>query len=95
MVSHYALAHAGRIDKKLPDDAHPIERRSLFFATEAGHELFLERLRSGPHKPVAKPRLVFDGPIPGPWGKYADVWRTVYQPPSDRFLGMEENYFFW
>ncbi len=95
VVARYALAHAGRIDEKLPVDAHPIERRSLFFATDAGHELFLERLRSGPHKPVAKPRLVFDGPIPGPWGKYADVWRTVYEPPSDRFLGMEENYFFW
>lgn len=95
VVSRFALAHAGRISDQLPGDAHPIERRSLFFATEAGHELFLERLRSGPHKPVPKPRLVFDGAIPGPWSRYADVWRTVYEPPSDRFLGMEENYFFW
>ena len=38
---------------------------------------------------------VFDGPVPGPWGRYADVWRVVYAPPSDRFLGMEENYFLW
>lgn len=95
VVSRFALAHAGEIRDQLPPDAHPIERRSLFFATEAGHELFLERLRSRPHKPIAQPRLVFDGPVPGPWGRYADVWRVVYAPPSDRFLGMDENYFLW
>jgi hypothetical protein len=95
VVSRFGMAHAGRICDQLPADAHPIERRSLFFATDAGHELFLERLRSGSHKPAPKPRLVFDGAIPGPWSRYADVWRTVYEPPSDRFLGMEENYFFW
>lgn len=95
MVSRFALTHAGLIADQLPTDAHPIERRSIFFATEAGHELFLERLRSGPHKPAPKPRLVFDGAVPGPWSRYADVWRTVYEPPSDRFLGMEENYFLW
>lgn len=95
VVSHFALTHAGQISDQLPADAHPIERRSLFFASEAGHELFLERLRSRPHKPLAEPRLVFDGPVPGPWGRYADVWRVVYAPPSDRFLGMDENYFLW
>lgn len=95
VVSRFALTHAGQICDQLPPEAHPIERRSLFFATEAGHELFLERLRSRPHKPQAEPRLVFDGPVPGPWGRYADVWRVVYAPPSDRFLGMDENYFLW
>jgi len=95
VLSRFAHAHAGSICDLLPADAQPIERRSLFFATEAGHELFLERLRSRPHKPLAEPRLVFDGPVPGPWGRYADVWRVVYAPPSDRFLGMEENYFLW
>jgi ribosomal protein S12 methylthiotransferase accessory factor YcaO len=95
VISRFALTHAGEISNRLPADAHPIERRSLFFATEAGHELFLERLRSRPHKPLAEPRLVFDGPVPGPWSRYADVWRVVYAPPSDRFLGLEENYFLW
>ena len=95
VLSGFALTHAGRIDGQLSADAHPIERRSLFFATGAGHELFLERLRSGPRKSPPKPRLVFDGVIPGPWSRYADVWRVVYEPPSDRFLGVEENYFLW
>ena len=68
---------------------------SLFFALEEGHELFLERLRTRPTKALADPKLVFDGPVPGPWGRYADVWRVVYAPPSDRFLSMAENYFMW
>lgn len=95
VISRFALTHAGRIDRPLSSGAHPIERRSLFFATEAGHELFLERLRSAPRKTTAKPRMVFDGSIPGPWSRYADIWRVVYEPPSDRFLGPEENYFMW
>ena len=95
VISRFAMTHAGRIDDQLSPAAHPIERRSIFFATEAGHELFLGRLRSAPRKPAAPPRKVFDGPVPGPWNRYADVWRVVYEPPSDRFLGAEENYFMW
>jgi ribosomal protein S12 methylthiotransferase accessory factor YcaO len=94
VVAHFALTHAGNIRDQLPADAHPIERRSLFFAREEGHELFLERLRSHPTKAPPALRLVFDGSIPGPWTRYADVWRVIYAPPSDRFLGLDENYFF-
>jgi ribosomal protein S12 methylthiotransferase accessory factor YcaO len=95
VVEQFALAHAGLIADSLPGHAHPPERRALFFATEAGHELFLERLRSRPSKPPAKPRLVFDGEVRGPWSRFADVWRVVYEPPSDRFLGAVEFYFLW
>ncbi|MFZ5494342.1 MAG: hypothetical protein ACOZE5_03275 [Verrucomicrobiota bacterium] len=95
IIARYAHTHAGKLTGSLPADAHPIERRCLFFATEIGHELFLERLRSAPRRPAATPRLVFDGAVPGPWSRYADVWRVVFEPPSDRFLGMEENYFLW
>ena len=95
VLSRFAMAHAGRIEAQLSPQAHPVERRSIFFATEAGHELFLGRLRSGPRRSPPKPRLVFDGAIAGPWSRYADVWRVVYEPPSDRFLGVEENYFLW
>lgn len=92
VVTRFARSHAGEIRNQLSASAHPIERRSLFFAQEEGHELFLERLRS-PARGEAEPRLVYDGPVPGPWSRYADVWRVVYAPPSRRFLGMEENYF--
>jgi hypothetical protein len=92
VVTRFALNHAGKVRDQLPVDAHPIERRSLFFALEEGHELFLERLRS-PARAEAELKLVYDGPVPGPWTKYADVWRVVFAPPSRRFLGTEENYF--
>ncbi len=95
ILARFSRAHAGKLAGCLSPDAHPIERRSLFFATEAGHELFLEHLRSSPRWATARPRLVFDGVVPGPWSRYADVWRVVYEPPSDRFLGIEENYFLW
>lgn len=95
IIARFAHAHAGKLVAALPENAHPIERRCLFFATPAGHELFLERVRSGPKHSSARPRLVFDGLVPGPWSRYADVWRVVYAPPSDRFLGDEENYFLW
>jgi hypothetical protein len=97
IIARFAHAHAGtgNLADLLPGNAHPIERRCLFFASEAGHELFLERLRSAPRGAPARPKLVFDGEVPGPWSRYADVWRVVYAPPSDRFLSPEENYFLW
>ncbi len=95
IIARFAHAHSGRLTEVLPDHAHPIERRCIFFATDAGHELFLDRLRSAPRRALARPKLVFDGEVRGPWTRYADVWRVVYEPPSDRFLGMEENYFLW
>ncbi|MBC8038711.1 MAG: hypothetical protein H7X89_16010, partial [Rhizobiales bacterium] len=78
---------------RLSPDAHPIERRSVFFSQAEGHALFLERLGSRPAGPAPVPRVVYDGPVPGPWAKYADVWRVVYEPPSRRFLGTDETYF--
>jgi ribosomal protein S12 methylthiotransferase accessory factor YcaO len=95
VVKRYLLAHAGASRGELPATAHPIERRSLFFALPEGHEIFQEHVRAVPRQHQPKPRLVFDGPVTGPWSRYADVWRVVYEPPSARFLGNDEHYFFW
>lgn len=93
VVRSYALVHAGV--SALPATAHPMDRRCLFFAQPEGHELFLERLRSRPAAIHAKPRVVFDGPVPGPWDDFAGVWRVAYEPPSHRHLARTENYFYW
>lgn len=93
MVTRCAAEHGGRIKDVLPATAHPIHRRTLFFAGEEGHQLFLAQLGSSPARATVEPKLVFDGPVPGPWSRYADVWRVVYEPPNRRFVGMEENYF--
>lgn len=92
VVARFAQIHAGKIRDQLPADAHPLERRSLYFAQEEGHARFLDRLRS-PVKATAELKLVYDGFVPGPWSDYADVWRVVYEPPSRRFLSMDEGYF--
>jgi len=72
-----------------------LERRSLYFSTPSGHELFLERLRGGAPRRALGVRRVYDGPIPGPWSSYAPVWRIAFAPPSDRFVSDDPHYFFW
>lgn len=94
VLRHYALAHVGTPMDSLAI-AHPIERRSVYFSQDEGHEFFLQKLRSRPTKETLRPRMVFDGEIRGPWSRYANVWRAVYSPPSDRFLSNDPQYFFW
>lgn len=88
------LASAGRTGGDA-DVVDVLEQRSLFFATQAGHEMFLERLRGGAPRRRLAPRVVFDGAIPGPWAQYAPVWRVVFAPPSERFVSSDPRYFFW
>lgn len=71
------------------------ERRCLYFATPQGHEEFLEKMRSKTEKPVQPWEPVFDGEIPGPWSKYATVWRTAVRMPTLDFLDRRLNFFFW
>ncbi|MBW7894394.1 MAG: hypothetical protein H3C27_04705 [Opitutaceae bacterium] len=72
-----------------------LERRSWFFATEEGHELFRERLARTCAKPAPRPEIVCDREVTGPWSDYTTVWRFVLRPPSNRFLEEDERYFFW
>lgn len=74
-------------------DTH--ERRSLYFALQEGRALFQDRLTSGPWSPIAKPKEVFNGWIPGPWDRYATVWRCLFEPPSDESASSRMDYFFW
>jgi len=95
VVRQYLLVHSGTAENFASTTVHASERRSVYFAQQEGHEKFLGRLRSKSVSPRLTPRLVFDGPVPGEWTKYADVWRVVYEPPSQRFLSNDPQYFFW
>jgi len=75
------------------DDNH--EKRALYFALAAGKELFDERCAAGPWAREARPKKVFDGWIPGPWNRYAAVWRCLFEPPSDEHRSSRIDYFFW
>lgn len=72
------------------------ERRAWYFSTAAGHGEFLQAVAEGATR-GGRPRAetVYDGPIPGPWNRYAQVWRVVYRLPSRRFITEGERYFFW
>ena len=61
------------------------EKRLLFFSTPEGHERFMNQVeRSLSETPVISeaPRLITDAPIPGPWTRYCQVWRCLFEPVS-------------
>jgi hypothetical protein len=70
------------------------ERRCIFFASDEGHERFRERLESRPSGPPPRAEVICDCDIPGPWDRYATVWRFALRPPSDGYLRGGETYFF-
>ncbi len=70
------------------------ERRCVHFATAEGYASFEERVARKKWR-SAEPEVVFDGEIPGPWSRYATVWRVVLKPASRDFLDKSENFFFW
>ena len=71
------------------------EKRALFFALPRGRALFEERRAAGPWARQAKLKTVFDGWIPGPWDRYAAVWRCFFEPPSDEHRSDRTDYFYW
>ena len=94
VVANYSRAKAiGGVAVEAPTDR--LERRSLFFASEEGHELFVRRLQSRPTLACPPREVIFDGKIPGPWEKYAHVWRCVFRPVTDRYMSQDETYFLW
>jgi ribosomal protein S12 methylthiotransferase accessory factor YcaO len=72
-----------------------LERRSVFFASPEGHERFVRRVKAAVDGPAPARRMIFDGRIPGPWERYASVWRVVFHPVSERYLREGEQYFLW
>jgi len=94
VVGYYVLTAGGR-GGWIDGDMHPIEQRSLFFASAEGYEVFRAHVAGGITGRRALPRIVFDGAVPGPWERYAHVWRVLFEPPSLRFLSREQDYFLW
>lgn len=70
------------------------EQRCLFFATEEGHRLFLARVATKASRSIPQPEVLCDRDLPGPWDRYATVWRFALRPLSDGYLRGGEHYFF-
>lgn len=71
------------------------ERRALFFSTEEGNVLFNERISAQTRNSLPLVQIECDSEIPGPWSAYATIWRVLFRPPSEKFMGSDERYFFW
>lgn len=80
-------------EKRMPTSL--FERRCLFFASEEGHERFRARLARRTWATLPRVRVVCDRDIPGPWARYATVWRFALCPPSSGFLNANDHFFFW
>lgn len=92
-AEHVLVAH--RAKGALGGPANFFERRALFFAGEEGAELFGRRLLARQSKPTALFRPLYDGEIPGPWARWATVWRCCVHMPTDDYLEPDADFFFW
>lgn len=73
-----------------------LEKRLVYFALPEGEATFEKRINKRPTgRPPIKPELIFDGEVPGPWSKFATVWRVAYKMPSKEYLSPQSMYFFW
>lgn len=70
------------------------ERRCVFFSQPEGFERFVRRIGAC-HTTRWQPKVLVDAEIPGPWSRYATVWRFLYQPPVDDYLSKELDVFVW
>lgn len=57
-----------------------MEQNLLEFASAEGFNLVKDRLASQPWLPALSPKVIFDGPVKGPWSKYTHVWRYALEP---------------
>ncbi len=92
-AEHVLVAH--RAKGALGGPANFLEQRTLFFASEEGAELFGRRLLARQSKPETPFRPLYDGEIPGPWARWATVWRCCVQMPTDEYLDPDSDFFFW
>lgn len=97
LARHESILRRWWLQRLAGESAAPsniFERRCLFFASEVGHALFQSRATSGAVRSAPRPEVVCDREIPGPWSRYATVWRFALRPPTDGYLRGGESYFF-
>lgn len=83
-----------RLAGDAPAPSNIFERRCLFFATEEGHAVFRARTQTAATGTAPRPEVICDREVPGPWSRYATVWRFALRPPTDGYLRGGESYFF-
>lgn len=75
---------------------HSHERRAFYYALPEGYKQFLKAVqRPDPPQPHQRIRPIVDREVPGPWSRYATVWRTLFPMPTREYLDPHSNFFFW
>jgi hypothetical protein len=72
-----------------------MERRAIHFSSNEGFTEFRDRLNRKADKPAPLWRTIYDGEVPGPWSRWATVWRHCVEMPTHDFLKKDCNFFFW
>lgn len=86
---------AHRAKGALVKAANFLERRALHFSTEIGYAQFRARVARPADRPAPSWQPVFDGEIPGPWSRWATVWRCAVAMPTKEYLEPASDFFFW
>jgi hypothetical protein len=94
VIRRFRSLHTGPIESHFASVPDVFERRCLFFSTPAGFRSVLARVRQTPRE-VARPEVVFEGEIPGPWDRFTTVWRVAIKPVTLEFLQRRDDWFFW
>lgn len=90
----YRATHPTFSGASLLEVADIFERRLLSFSLPEGHARFQAQVEVRPARMIESPALLFDGPIYGPWTRYATVWRVALDLPSDNYLRQVLDCFF-
>jgi hypothetical protein len=93
--NRWVLENHDRLSKEQKEELGSVERRLLYFASEAGVYAFDARIRAAltlnvPAKVTPHPFV--DCEITGPWSRYAFVWRYMVVLPPEAF-GTQEDFF--
>lgn len=88
-----------RLDRAYVDALEDvIDRRTVYFSTTEGHERFLSVVEASVDRDfpsVPAPYTLFDGEIPGPWKRFANVWRVVFKPLIEDVFSPRYDIFVW
>lgn len=95
-LSGYFRDNPGFVMDDLSTVDHILERRVLYFSQPEGHREFRTRIESSA-KSTEWRRLkpLVDGEIPGPWSRYATVWRVLFPMPTRAYLNRHSSFFYW
>lgn len=84
-------------DNPTPNLESTMEKRLIYFSSVEGEKHFREIILSSfkIKTVLPEPKLVVDSKIPGPWDKYAYLWRCLFTTNSNHFYDSTNDKYFY